>query len=150
VLESSVILHDSRAYDLDFTLVRGRVVLTNTKEKGAAKIWLRGADGVELVLPEPGDSAALELYGRWPTGVPFSLKHKPSDGPVRLWEVHVIKGHLEIKAGQTEWNMAAPPGPAYFHGDSVDGPARSGPERRAKLPAWADPKAPVPELAKTI
>jgi uncharacterized protein (TIGR03000 family) len=150
VLESSVVLHDSRAYDLDFTLVRGRVLLTNTRKKGPAKVWLRGASGVELVLPEPGDQVALELFGRWPAGVPFSHKHKPGEEPVRLWEVHCLKGNLEIKADQTQWNMSAPPGPAYFHGDSVEGPARGGPERRNKLPEWADPKAPVPPLAKTI
>jgi uncharacterized protein (TIGR03000 family) len=150
VMESSVILHDSKAYDLDFTLVRGRVVLTNTRAKGPAKIWLRGVTGVELVLPEPGDSVALELYGRWPAGVPFSLRHKPAAGPVRLWEVHCLKGQLEIKTEDTEWSMSAPPGPAYFHGDSVEGPAKSGPERRTKLPEWADPKAPAPPLAKTI
>src|SRR4051794_31335402 len=33
VLESAVVLHDSRSYDLDLTPVRGRVVLTNRKEK---------------------------------------------------------------------------------------------------------------------
>jgi uncharacterized protein (TIGR03000 family) len=148
VLESVVILHDSRAYDLDFTLIRGRVRLTNTKKEGAAKIWVRASQGVELVLPEPGDSAALELYGRWPAGVPFSLKSTAS--PVRVWEVFSLKGRLDIKAGSTEWSMSAPPGPAYFHGNSIEGPSPSGPERRATLPAWADPKAKATPLAKKI
>jgi uncharacterized protein (TIGR03000 family) len=148
VLESSVILHDSRAYELDFTLVRGRVVLTNTKKMGPAKVWLRARGGVELVLPEPGDSVAIELYGRWPSGVPFSPN--PKTGPVLVWEVFCLKGNLEIKAGQNEWGMSAPPGPAYFHGDSVDGPSPTGPERRASLPEWADPKAKATPLAKKI
>jgi uncharacterized protein (TIGR03000 family) len=148
VLESSVILHDSRAYDLDFTLVRGRVLLKNTKKEGAAKVWLRAREGVELVLPEPGDTVAIELYGRWPAGVPFSLKNKSS--PVLLWEVFCVKGKLEIKAGATEWNMSAPPGPAYFHGDSIDGPSPRGPERRDKVPDWANPEAKPTPLAKKI
>jgi uncharacterized protein (TIGR03000 family) len=149
VLESSVILHDSRAYDLDFTLVRGRVVLTNMKKDGAAKVWLRAdTGGVDLGLPEPGDSVAIELYGRWPAGVPFSLK--PTSAPVRVWEVYCLKGRLEIKAGQTEWGMAAPPGPAYFHGNSVDGPSPGGPQRRATLPDWASPNAKPSPLAKKI
>jgi hypothetical protein len=93
---------------------------------------------------------ALEIYGRWPAGVPFSLKHRPGDGPLLLWEVHCLKGRLEIKAARTEWQMAEPPGAAYFHGDSHDGPAAGGPERRDKLPEWADPKAKVRPLAKKI
>ncbi len=148
VLESAVMLHDSRAYDLDFTLIRGRVVLTNTKKEGAAKAWLRAEQGVELVLPEPGDSVAIELYGRWPAGVPFSLK--PTSAPIRVWEVYCLKGRLEIKAGQTEWGMSAPPGPAYFHGNSVDGPSPGGPQRRATLPDWASPNAKSSPLAKKI
>jgi hypothetical protein len=150
VLESAVILHDSKAYDLDFTLVRGRVVLTNTKAKGAAKVWLRAKTGVQLILPEPGDSVVIESYGRWAPGVPFSATRKPGTGPIQLWEVFCTKGKLEIKAAQTEWYMAAPPGPAYFHGNSVSGPAAGGPEKRSELPAWADEKAEQPKLAKLI
>jgi uncharacterized protein (TIGR03000 family) len=151
VLESVVVLHDSKAYDLDFTLVRGRVVLTNTKKAGPAKVWLRATKAaVELVLPEPGDQVALEIYGRWPAGESFSLKRRPGEGPVQLWQVYCLKGQLEIKAGQTRWGMAAPPGACYFHGDSKDGPNAGGPERRAKLPAWADPAAKPSPLAKKV
>jgi uncharacterized protein (TIGR03000 family) len=149
VLESAVVLHDSRAYDLDFTLVHGRVVLTNSRKEGAARVWLRTeSGGVELALPEPGDSVAIEIYGRWPSGVPFSLKSKAA--PVRLWEVFSLKGRLEIKAGQTEYAMSAPPGPAYFHGSNVGGPSAGGPERRTALPSWANPDAEPTPLAKKI
>jgi hypothetical protein len=150
VLESSVTLHDTKAFDLDFTLVRGRVVLTNNKTKGAAKVWLRGETGVQLVLPSPGDAVAIESYGRWPAGVPFIARRQSGEGPVRLWEVHCLKGKLEIKAGKTEWFMAEPPGLAYFHGDSVDGPASSGPEKRGAVPEWWDRKTKMPKLAKLI
>lgn len=149
VLESAVVLNDTRAFDLDVTLVRGRIVLTNTKAKGLAKVWLRTETGVEIDLPAPGDSVALEIYGRWPAGVPFSLKHNPGTGPVRLWEINCLKGAAQIKAGQRTWALAAPPGASYFHGDSVDGPAGS-PEKRPAPPAWADPKAPQPSLAKKV
>jgi hypothetical protein len=150
VLESSVILHDSRAFDLDFTLLRGRVVITNRKKKGPAKVWLRAREGVALTLDKPGDEVALELYGRWPGGVPFTLKPTAEQVPMRLWEIHVLKGSLDIQAGPNEWAMAAPPGAAYFRGDSVHGPDEDGPQRRDKLPAWADPKAEPPPEAKLI
>lgn len=150
VLESSVVLHDSRAYDLDFSLVGGRVVLTNTRDKGPVKIWVRAEAGVQLTLPEPGDSVSLEIYGRWPTGVAYVHKRKDGVKPVRLWEIHCLKGKLEIKAARTEWYMSAPPGLAYFHGDNVDGPSSNGPEKRDSLPEWWNPRAKRPKLALLV
>ena len=135
---------------VDFTLIRGRVVITNTRDKGAARVWLRKDIGVLLTLPEPGDSVALEAFGRWPTGEAFSRTRKAGDGPLQLWAVHCLEGKLGIKANKTEWSMSAAPGLAFFHGDSSAGPAAGGPERRDSLPSWADPKAKVPPLAVTI
>jgi hypothetical protein len=151
VLESAVILHDTRAYDLDFSLLRGRLQLTNTKKKGPARVWLRRGEhiGVELTLPDPGDSIALEIYGRWPPGVPFDRK-KPDQAPTLFWEVVVLKGSLDIKAGKQSFAMSAPPGPACFRGDSLSGPAASGPQRRTEVPAWADPKIALSENGKKM
>lgn len=150
VLESAITIHDSRTYDLDISIIRGRYIIKNNKEKGAAKIWLRTRSGVEFTLPEPGDEAALEVYGRWPAGVPFRLKPRPDEAPVVFWDLLVLKGNLDIKWGKNAWSMSAPPGPSYFHGDSVTGPDASGPQRRAKVPAWADSEAPQPEEAKLV
>jgi hypothetical protein len=149
VLETAVILHDTKAFDLDFTLLRGRIVLRNTREKGAAKVWLRTEEaGVQLTLPEPGDEVALEIYGRWPAGVPFRAKE--GGRPVRMWELFVLKGKLDIKAGRNEYHMTAPPGRAYFHGDNIHGPDHEGPQPVKAVPEWADPKAKAPEKAKLI
>jgi hypothetical protein len=82
--------------------------------------------------------------------VPFRLKPGPDDNPVQLWSVHVLKGRLDIRTKRNRWGMEAPPGAAYFHGDMVSGPDEAGPQRRKRLPAWADPKAPQPEEAKLI
>ncbi len=149
VLESAVILHDTKAFDLDLTLLRGRILLKNTKEKGAAKVWLRTEDaGVQLSLPDPGDEVAIEIYGRWPAGVAFRAKGETR--PVRMWEVFVLKGKLDIKAGRNEYGMTAPPGRAYFHGDNVHGPDAEGPQPVKTVPAWADPKAKLPLKAKLV
>jgi hypothetical protein len=151
VLESAVIFHNTAAYDLDLTLVSGRVFLTNNKAKGPARIFVRGkAAGALLTLSEPGDQVALELFGRWPAGVPFSLKHRPTVAPIQSWEVHVIRGRLDITAGKNRFAMSGPPGPAYFRGDSVAGPDRSGPRFRARTPDWADPKNFRPETNALI
>jgi len=150
VLESAVIFHDTKAYDLDLTLLRGRIVLTNTREKGSAKVWLRTEENaVELNLEQPGTQVALETYGRWPAGIPFYPNRKRGDDPTRSWEVFVLKGELTIKAARNTWTMTAPPGRAYFFGDSINGPYEGGPQPAKSVPAWADPKA-VPDKAAKL
>ncbi len=149
-LESAVVLHDSRAFDLDFSLLRGRVVLANRKDKGPAQVWVRVLDGAgEITLPGPGDEVALELYGRWPRGVPFTPEPRPGDRPTSVLTVLVLKGQADLKVGGTRHHMTAPPGPASFHWDSAAGPD-GGPQSRDRLPSWADPEAKAPAGAKTL
>jgi hypothetical protein len=135
VLESAVLLHDSRAFDLDFTLGRGRVVVTNRKEKGPARVWVRlPGESWQLSLAEPGSSVALEAFGRWPRGVPFSRERRPGEGPTQVVELTVLKGEAGLKTEDQQVGLSAPPGPAYYRWDSVAG--AEGPERRDRLPAW--------------
>jgi hypothetical protein len=149
-LQSAVILHDSRAFDLDFTLHRGRVVVVNRKDKGAARIWVRveGA-GFELTLAEPGDTVCLARYSFWPRGVPFRPSPKTDEAPVRSLTFLVVKGQMDLKTGDALHALAAPPGPAAFHWDSVNG-AEPSPRNRRQLDAWADPSAKAPPQAKPI
>ena len=147
-LESSAVLHDSRAFDLDLTLVTGRVVLSNKREKGEAKVWLRlPEEGWQLAL-DPGSEVALELYGRRPRGVPFRKEPGAQEGPTQVLVLVVLKGQLDLKTPSYEHSLSAPPGPAYFHWDNVGGEA--GPRRLDRLPPWADPKAPPPEDARDV
>jgi len=140
-LHSAVILHDSKAFDLDFTLHRGRVVVTNRKEKGSAVVWVR-IDGAafRLTLGEPGAAVCLALYGFWPRGVPFNVTPKPQDVPARTLTFLVLKGQIDVKAGGTQHSLAAPPGPASFHWDSDNGSAEST-IRQENIPDWANPNA---------
>jgi hypothetical protein len=147
-LESAITLHDSRAYDVDFTLLRGRVVLTNRKAQGAAHAWVRVLDGAgEITLAEPGDEIALDIYGRWPRGVPFTWEGR--DHPLTVLVLFVLKGHADLRIGSVRHHLAAPPGPAYFHWDSVAGPD-PGPQRRDSLPTWADPAGKAPPAAAAV
>jgi hypothetical protein len=150
-LQSAVVLHDSRAFDLDFTLHRGRVIIANRKEKGAAHIWVRLAEtAFELTLNEPGDAVCLALYGFWQRGVPFRETPKSGeDRPMRSLRFAVLQGQIRIKADGTEFALSAPPGPAYFHWDSVNGPDE-GAERRDAVPEWADAKAKESPRAESI
>jgi hypothetical protein len=149
-LQSAIVLHDTKAFDLDFTLLTGRVVVRNNRPRGAVKVWVRlPREGWQLTLPEPGDEVALELYGRWPRGVAFSKEPRPGDAPTGALDLFVIKGQLELKTPVGEYPLNAPPGPALFHWDSIAGPDH-GPTRVVELPAWADPKAKTPDEALLV
>jgi hypothetical protein len=136
VLESAVVLHDNPAFDLDFTLERGRVKLVSTKEKEPARIRVSVPDETwEITLTEKGDEAAVEYFGRWPRGIPFSTKPKPQDQPTQDLLFLNLKGSAGLKAGLRQYTVRAP---ASFHWDSVSGDDRS-PQRLDKKPDWTDP-----------
>ncbi len=140
VLESEVTLHDSRAYDLDFTLREGRVLLTNTKQKGAARIWVRlPGFAWQLTLTEPGSRVGLEIYGRWPRGVRFSKEPRSGEEPTKVFVLLMLQGQAQLQTDTHSYELLGPPGPALMTWDSVAGEA-SGPQSLKELPAWADPK----------
>jgi hypothetical protein len=149
-LQSAVILHDSRAFDLDVTLHRGRVLLTNRKDKGSARVWLRveGA-AFEVTLIDPGDTVCLGLNSFWPRGVPFTLAPQADEVPARTLNFLVVKGQVDVKAGGTQHSLSAPPGRASFHWDSVNGP-EEGSRQRRQLDSWADPTRKPPPQAQPL
>ena len=138
VLESAVVLHETDL-DLDFTIDRGRVDVTNTQKGAESKIRVRFQKQVwDLTL---GDKAkvAFELYGRWPAGMHFSKTPKPDEAPTLDLVLIVKEGKVTLKAGGKEFAMAPPPEAAYFHWDSVP-PFDDTPMRLTELPKWASPK----------
>jgi hypothetical protein len=137
VLECAVTLRSSPEADLDFTLERGRAVVTNRREKGAARVQVRFGEHSWMLGLDEGSSVALELYQRWPRGAPFSLKPGPEDVPGTALIVWMLKGEMSLKVPGEQYSMHAPPGPAYFRWDNLSG-ADSGPKRRDKLPSWAE------------
>jgi hypothetical protein len=141
VVENAVVLHDNPSADLAFTLDRGRVDVINARDKGPAKVRVRfRKEDWDLTLTEPGTAVALELYSRWPAGIPSNPKPQPDSAPYAGLVLLVLKGQVELKVGSTEYGLQAPPGPASFRWDSISG-AGPGPERLEKLPEWADPEA---------
>jgi hypothetical protein len=149
-LESAVILHDSRAFDADFTLHRGRVLVTNRKTSGSARVWVR-VDGAafQLTLAEPDDAVCLGLNSFWPRGVPFTPPPKPEESPVRTMNMLVVKGQVDVKVGGGLFSLSAPPGLAFFHWDSINGPDAA-PRHRRELEAWANPDRKPTANAKAI
>jgi hypothetical protein len=150
VLESAVVVHDNPRVDLDFTLDRGRVDVTNRKTTGSVQVRVRfHNEAWELNLAEPGTRVGLELYGRWPRGVPFTKTPKPEDVPTADLLLVMLKGQADLKAGGSQFALQAPPGPASFHWDSIGGADRA-PKRLEKLPDWAEAKAATTDRAKEL
>jgi hypothetical protein len=150
VLGSQVVLHDSRAYDLDVTLREGRVLFTNVRDKGPARVWIRlPAFAWQLTLLEPGARVGMEVYGRWPLGVPFAKDPKPWDEPTKVVLLMMLKGKADLETESHVYELSAPPGPALMQWDSVAGEA-TGPQRLKELPTWADPNVPVSVEGKAV
>ena len=136
IFEAAVSLHDSPDVDADFTLDRGRVDVTNTKEKGAARVRVRFHDqNWEATLEEPGTRIALELYGRWAKGVRFNPNPGPKDVPSANLVFLVRKGRVDLSHGTCQHALSAPPGPALLHWEN-SGTAEESPQRLEKLPDW--------------
>jgi hypothetical protein len=137
IVETAVTLGDPAGADMDVTLDRGRVDLTNHKEKGGASVRLHvRKETWTLQLAEPGSSIAIELYGRWPAGVPFTKEPGPKDVPTADMVLLVLNGQVTLKGCGCEHLLTAPPGPATIEWDSVTGQDPT-PHRLEKLPAWA-------------
>jgi serine/threonine protein kinase len=61
--ESAVVLHKNEQFDLDLTLLRGRLYLRNSKSKGDAKVRLRFQTEVwDLTLEEPGTELGVDHF----------------------------------------------------------------------------------------
>ncbi len=138
ILESAVVLHADPGVDLDFTLERGRVVVSRRANQAPARVRVRFDHQTwTLLLQEAGTEVALERYGRWVAGSRFAVKPGPDDVPSAAVVVFVLKGQVDLQTEAAQYRMTAPPGPAYFHWNNVSGADR-GTGRREKIPVWAE------------
>ncbi|MHB1425925.1 MAG: hypothetical protein ACYC3I_22405 [Gemmataceae bacterium] len=150
ILEAAVVLHASADHDLDFTLDRGRVDVTNLKKEGAARVRIHFHDQQwEATLTEPGTRIVLEMYGRWAKGMPFHRKPRPNEVPAADLLFLVRKGQVELKHGSCFHLMSVPPGPALLHWDN-SGQQDESPQKLDELPAWAATEQSDSERAQRI
>lgn len=116
VLDTAIRVLDPGKADAALALDRGQIILTNTKDQGAATVLLklRGED-VEIKLKTPGTKVGIELYGRHSGGAIHILKDNPTTF------VYLLVGHGEaVVSSKTDaYAMTAPPGPALLRWDSV-------------------------------
>jgi hypothetical protein len=149
VLEAAVVLHQSAGHDLDFTLDRGRVNVSNRNRGGPAKVRVRFHDqSWDVTLGPLGAEVALQLYGRWSAGVRFTPNPGSKDVPTANLLLLVVQGEARVKHGGVSHLMKAPPGPALLHWcNEVGGES---PEPLDSLPPWADARRRNTERAKLL
>ncbi len=161
ILETAVRLQvpgqrDPKA-DLVVDMERGRIELSNHQPRGGALVKVRfGYKPTrqpgkydryvwDINLTEPGSRVVLELYGRWQQGVRFQETPNPDQVPATEMVLLVTQGTVTVETDRLAFAMLPPPGPAYFHWDSVLG-ADASPRRLQRLPDWAEPNAESAEV----
>jgi hypothetical protein len=161
VLESTVVIHEPREFDLDLTLDRGRIVITNYKNKDA-RVRVRfanpygkdGMDSWDVTLARSDgrgenkvSEVAVELWARYPADVPFNKNKKTRRGPKAQLFLFVFQGQASVKVDDSTFAMEEPPGPGLVFWDSDKGP--SPPNSIKRLPDWVRRLPPFPpELGK--
>jgi hypothetical protein len=134
LLESAVVLHDSKEVDLDLTLLRGRIFLTSKKDSGVVKVRLRFG---------PRESWDITLGERAQVGVDlariFTPDTKPRSGeePRTYLYLALIRGKatVQVERGVSYTRQAKPP-QAFLY--AWDGRRKAtAPVEMSKLPpAW--------------
>lgn len=133
-----ILLPNKEGVDFSVDFERGRIELTNTKEKGSATCQVSLFNDEEhgkVKLIEPGSTCSLEELGRWPKGTHFKPESKDPINPVYDLIYIAIKGTSEVSDHGVTHFMSAPPGPAMLSWNSADGshPIKT---KLEKLPNW--------------
>lgn len=96
--ESVVVLHYNNQFDMDLTVLRGRVFLRNNKGDGACKVRLRFDEEVwDIRLPEPGDEVGFDLTRSY---TPL-LDPRKGDAPEAEAYLAVFKGDVGVMVNGT-------------------------------------------------
>jgi hypothetical protein len=118
-LESAIIVHNNPAFDLDVTLERGVVAVSNRKKDAAVKIRVRFLeDNLDVTLPDGTAKVAIERYSRHLPG-PARLDQAKDDIPVTNLFILAMAGEPTIAGEHRRVSLQAPPGTALLHWDSA-------------------------------
>jgi hypothetical protein len=147
ILESRAVLHSSPDFDLELTLERGRISISNLRPEGPARVRLRFKDQAwDLTLLDNGTEVAAELVGFPDVG--FDKNASPGHGPIAGLGLYVLEGQANVKAGYTTHFLREPRGPALLIWNNLRGvegsPRTLGP---SDMPPWAKR---VPVVSKEV
>lgn len=132
IYESGVIVYDNPEVDLDLKLDRGRVLLSNRKPAGPARVRVRVHEQIaDLVLQDNTTEVVLVSLGFLAPGAPFR-KEPPNVAWLGFLEVFVFKGQADVRVEGKEFAM---PGPSrlLWNTQAAD---LSPPRPVERLPEW--------------
>jgi hypothetical protein len=148
VLDTAIRVNQTDKFDLDITLVRGRVLLAHSKDKGTIRVRVRFQDqSANLELLKPKTDVALELFSRWRPGTPFQPKPGPDYQPETYGAVMLLAG--EVNASLNDSTEQTPlRGHAMIEWSSSGGSV--GPLPLKKLPEWVAYRAAPKDLQPAV
>jgi len=121
--ESAVMLHKNKDVDVDVTLERGRLYLSNHKDKGPAVARLRFETQVwDVTLEEPGTEVVLDLLKRSQGKVDASSER----ATLATLFLLVLQGKASLAVEGSYYSNLSRTGPAMFRWDNI-GPGLRGP-----------------------
>jgi hypothetical protein len=119
LLESAVVLHKNDKFDLDLTLQRGRIYLSNIKKEGAVKVRLRFEKEVWDLTLEPEAEVGVDLFKHFTR----DINYRADEDPRAELYLCVLKGEVELRIDPyTTHSMEAPPRGALFLWDNFTRP----------------------------
>jgi hypothetical protein len=133
LMECAVVLHKpDKGFDTDLTLERGRLYLSNHKDKGPAVVRLRFEKEIwDVTLEESGTEVGVDLLRTYTRDINWV------DGEEPRAELYFCvlqgKASLDINTYRKYSNLEGPSGPALFLWDNK-GPGASGPIKLDKTP----------------
>src|SRR5262249_50948844 len=136
-LESAAALQNEPGYDLDLLLDRGRVAIANDKAEAKVRIRFHN-ESWTITLLKPQTEVALELWGAYLPGVPFS-KEPGSEGPMIGVGLFVLKGEANLQVRYDTYLLREQPGRNLYYWDNTGPADRRDPVAlpEDRLPSWA-------------
>jgi hypothetical protein len=145
--DSAVILHANPKFDLDVTLLRGRIYLANRKEKGPCKIRLRFENEVwDVTLGNPGDEVAVDLMRDY---LPV-INYRAGEEPWAQCYLAVLRGEVELKVDAFNSYNLDIEAPKWAHMDWDSFTKTRAPVKEEKLPPSLSKQPPSPEILPEV
>ena len=138
--ESAITLHATKDTDLEFTLDRGRILVTG-KPDVSTKVRLRHQSQIWDLQLQPGTTVAMEATSRLRPGTgPWTTHHKLS--------LAVLNGTLE--ASRLGQKAQLKRGTLLVWDSTQTAPGTGTVLPQADIPAWPTAKAPAGEVKRTL
>lgn len=155
LLESRAQIHHHKRFDLDMTLIRGRIALLNTRTDRPVRVRLRfenpthpegKAEHFDLTVHEKNSEVVIDRWTFFPFTERFykDPKHANRVGPAAMLAVAVTNGEAYFSYTDSTYRLEAPgkSGPTLVLWDSFKG--MSGPHNLEKLPDTLSSNPPAP------